>query len=106
MYFLDNDTCAKGGLFILPGFSSLYDAIHGWMEKLHEKRPRPLLYVINNVQVNGNGRYNIGNGCPGGYACTRQLYTDITHNLHPASLAMKNPKPQTLIPEDGEKKEA
>jgi hypothetical protein len=34
------------------------------------------------------------------------IYTDITHNLHPASLALKNPKPQTLIPEDGAKKEA
>jgi hypothetical protein len=36
----------------LPGFSSLYDGIHGWMtgwmdEKLHEKWPRcPLLYII------------------------------------------------------------
>jgi len=43
-----------GGYLFLPGFSSLYDAIHGWMigwmdgwKKLHEKRPRrPLLYVI------------------------------------------------------------
>jgi hypothetical protein len=44
MPFLDNDTCAKGGVLFLPGFSSLYDAIHGWMTgwmdgKLHEKRP-------------------------------------------------------------------
>jgi hypothetical protein len=33
MPFLDSDTCAEGGganLFLL-GFSSLYDAIHGWM---------------------------------------------------------------------------
>jgi hypothetical protein len=43
MPFLDSDTCAEGGLFILPGFSSLYDAIHGWMtgwmdgwKKLHD----------------------------------------------------------------------
>jgi hypothetical protein len=49
---------------------------------------------------------NIGNGCPGGYVYTRQFYTDITHNLHPGSHALKNPKPQTLIPEDGAKKEA
>jgi hypothetical protein len=29
---LDSDTCAKrGGYLFLPGFSSLYDAIHGWM---------------------------------------------------------------------------
>jgi hypothetical protein len=52
---LDSDTCAKrvGGYLFLPGFSSLYDAIHEWMTgrmdgKLHEKGPRrPLLYVIN-----------------------------------------------------------
>jgi hypothetical protein len=33
MPFLDSDTCAKGGggYLFLPGFSSLYDAIHGWM---------------------------------------------------------------------------
>jgi hypothetical protein len=42
----------------LPGFSSLHDAIHGWMTgrmdgKLHKKGPRrPLIYVI----------YNIGTG--------------------------------------------
>jgi hypothetical protein len=32
MLFLDNDTCTRGGgyLFMLR-FSSLYDAIHGWM---------------------------------------------------------------------------
>jgi hypothetical protein len=45
----------KGGRYLfLSGFSSLYDAIHGWMtgrmdgwKKLHEKRPqRPLLYVM------------------------------------------------------------
>jgi hypothetical protein len=30
MPFLDSDTCAEGGLFISV-FSSLYDAIHGWM---------------------------------------------------------------------------
>jgi hypothetical protein len=47
-----------GGYLFLPGFSSLYDAIHGWMmgrmtgrmdgwKKLHKKQPqRPLLYVI------------------------------------------------------------
>jgi hypothetical protein len=48
MPFLDSDTGAEGGggvYLFLPGFSSLYDAIHGWMtrridEKLHEKRPR------------------------------------------------------------------
>jgi len=34
MPFLDSDTCAEGrggGYLFLPGFSSLYDAIHGWM---------------------------------------------------------------------------
>ncbi len=33
MPFLDSDTCAegRGGYLFLPGFSSLYDAIHGWM---------------------------------------------------------------------------
>jgi hypothetical protein len=32
MPFLDSDTCAEGGGYLfLPGFSSLYDAIHGWM---------------------------------------------------------------------------
>jgi hypothetical protein len=33
MPFLDSDTCAEGreGFLFLPGFSSLYDAIHGWM---------------------------------------------------------------------------
>jgi hypothetical protein len=44
----------RGGYLFLSGFSSLYDAIHGWMtrrmdgwKKLHEKRPRrPLLYVM------------------------------------------------------------
>jgi len=43
----------RGGDYLfLPGFFSLYDAIHGWMtrrmdvwKKLHEKRPQcPLLY--------------------------------------------------------------
>ncbi len=61
MPFLASDTCAEGGggcYLFLPGFFSLYDAIHGWMTgrmdgKLHEKRPRhPLLYVIL-VNVNG-----------------------------------------------------
>jgi hypothetical protein len=41
---LDSDTCAeRGGYLFLPGFSSLYDAIHGWMtgrmdgwKKLHD----------------------------------------------------------------------
>ncbi len=51
MPFLDSDTCAEGGYLFPPGFSSLYDAIHGWMTgrmdgKLHKKRPQhPLLYV-------------------------------------------------------------
>ncbi len=32
MPFLDSDTCVeRGGYLFLPGFSSLYDAIHGWM---------------------------------------------------------------------------
>jgi hypothetical protein len=32
MPFLDSDTCAEGGGYLfLPGFSSQYDAIHGWM---------------------------------------------------------------------------
>jgi hypothetical protein len=32
MPFLDNDICAeRGGYLFLLGFSSLYDAIHGWM---------------------------------------------------------------------------
>ncbi len=69
MPFLDSNTCARGGGYLfLPGFSSLYDAIHGWMTGrmdgrvtwCHpwmddgtygwmEKAPRPrrpLLYVI------------------------------------------------------------
>jgi hypothetical protein len=30
--FLESETCAEGGGYLfLPGFSSLYDAIHGWM---------------------------------------------------------------------------
>jgi len=49
MPFLDSNTCAEGeGYLFLSGFSSLYDAIHGWMmgwmdgwtghmKKLHEK---------------------------------------------------------------------
>jgi hypothetical protein len=42
-----------GGYLFLPGFSSPYDAIYGWMTrrmdgKLHKKqRQHPLLYVIN-----------------------------------------------------------
>jgi hypothetical protein len=32
MLFLDSNTCAEHrGYLFLPGFSSLYDAIHGWM---------------------------------------------------------------------------
>jgi hypothetical protein len=31
MPFLESDTCAEGVYLFLPGFSSLYDAIHGWM---------------------------------------------------------------------------
>jgi hypothetical protein len=32
MPFLDSDTCReRGALFISARFSSLYDAIHGWM---------------------------------------------------------------------------
>jgi hypothetical protein len=33
MPFLDSDTCEEEGrgYLFLPGFSSLYDAIHGWM---------------------------------------------------------------------------
>ncbi len=33
MPFLDSDTCAEGGYLFLPGFSSLYNAIHGWMTR-------------------------------------------------------------------------
>ncbi len=33
MPFLDSDTCAEGGYLFLPGFSSLYDGIHGWMTR-------------------------------------------------------------------------
>jgi hypothetical protein len=44
MPFLDSDTCAEvGGYLFLPGFSSLYEAILGWMtgrmdgwKKLHD----------------------------------------------------------------------
>jgi hypothetical protein len=50
MPFLDNNTCIEGGYLFLPRFSSLYDAIHGWMDewkKLHEKQPRrPLTMII------------------------------------------------------------
>jgi hypothetical protein len=70
MPFLDNDTCAEGGggYLFMWGFSSLYDAIHGWMtrwmdgrvtwlKKLHKKRPRcPLLYVI----LSNKGKKNNG----------------------------------------------
>jgi len=58
MLFLDNDTCAGGGLFML-GFSSLYDAIHGWMmgwmmgwmdkscdEKIFTKNDHDVLYYL------------------------------------------------------------
>jgi len=32
MPFLDRDKCTEGGDYLfLPGFFSLYDAIHGWM---------------------------------------------------------------------------
>jgi hypothetical protein len=32
MPFLDSDTCLERGVYLfLPRFSSLYDAIHGWM---------------------------------------------------------------------------
>jgi hypothetical protein len=34
MPFLDSNTCAEGGGYLfLSGFSSLYDAIHGWMTR-------------------------------------------------------------------------
>jgi hypothetical protein len=54
MPILDSDTCAEGGGYLfLPWFSSLYDAIHGWMMGRMDgwmakaSRPRrPLLYVI------------------------------------------------------------
>jgi hypothetical protein len=44
MPFLDSETCTeRGGYLFLPAFSSLYDAIHGWMmgqmdgwKKLHD----------------------------------------------------------------------
>ncbi len=57
---LDSDTCPeRGGYLFLSGFSSLYDAIHGWMTrwmdgwKLHEKQPRhPLLYVMSMIKTN------------------------------------------------------
>jgi hypothetical protein len=56
MPFIDSDTCARrggGGVnLFLPGFSSLYDAIHGWMTgrmdgwmKKASRPRRPLLYV-------------------------------------------------------------
>jgi len=55
MPFLDIDTCEKrggGDYLFLPGFSSLYDAIHGWMTRwmdgwktsFHSRHP--LIYVI------------------------------------------------------------
>jgi hypothetical protein len=54
MPFLDSDTCAEGagGYLFLPGFSLLYDAIHGWMDHVMKKASRdkrlqhPLLYVM------------------------------------------------------------
>jgi hypothetical protein len=53
MPFLDSDTCADGGggYLFLPGFSSLYDAIHGWMtgrmdeNKLHDHDHDVLYYM-------------------------------------------------------------
>jgi hypothetical protein len=64
MPFLDSDTCVeRRGYLFLSRFSSLYDAIHGWMteqmnrwKKLHEKRPRcPLLYVMLLATKGGSG---------------------------------------------------
>jgi hypothetical protein len=53
MPFLDSDTCAEEGgevYLFLAGFSSLYDAIHGWMTgRMDEKSfttRHPLLYII------------------------------------------------------------
>ncbi len=55
----------RGGYLFLLGFSSLYDAIHGWMmgwmdgwvtwwKKLHEKWPRHLLLyvIVNELWIN------------------------------------------------------
>jgi hypothetical protein len=57
--------CAERDYLFLSGFSSLYDAIHGWMtgwidgwKKLHEKQPRhPLLYVIDTYMHNTKAQH-------------------------------------------------
>ncbi len=64
----------RGDYLFLPGFSSLYDAIHGWMTgwmdgwwdewmdgKLHEKLPRrPLLCAIQNLEpARSRSRYQV-----------------------------------------------
>jgi hypothetical protein len=39
MPFLDSDTCAEGGYLSVPGFSFLYNAIHGWiMRRIMDER--------------------------------------------------------------------
>ncbi len=51
MPFLDSDTCAEGegggGYLFLSGFSSLYDAIHGWMEKASRKTTTTSFTICN-----------------------------------------------------------
>jgi hypothetical protein len=47
MPFLDRDTCAeRGGYLFLPGFSSLYDAIHRWMDESFTKNDHDVLYYM------------------------------------------------------------
>jgi hypothetical protein len=46
MPFRHSDTCAEGGGYLfLPGFYSLYDAIHGWM-KSFTKNDHDILYYM------------------------------------------------------------
>jgi hypothetical protein len=58
MPFLDSNTCARGGgrYLFLPGFSSLYDAIHEWMMgrmdgKLHKKTTMMSFTICNIYKV-------------------------------------------------------
>jgi hypothetical protein len=43
MPFLHSDTCTGGGrvVYFCPGFSSLYDAIHGWMDGSRDEKSFP-----------------------------------------------------------------
>jgi hypothetical protein len=66
MPFLDSDTCAEGGAggyLYLPGFFSLYNAIHGWMdesrdEKSFTKNDHDVLYYMLYVIIDEVGTFS------------------------------------------------